>query len=323
MPCPFARPAQLAGTEIAGDDADDVKLDLDFLAYRFRERDTNLCRADTIDVMEVDRALSQLSEDPNPPLDLAELALWLARDEYPSLDVEAYLSELAGIAHEAKNYMRGRLECRVSGLCRYLFHDMGFRGNTREYYDPFNSYLNQVLDRRTGIPISLSLVAMAVGCRAGLHIEGIGLPGHFVVKASEDEREIVFDPFHGGRQLTLTDCENLVHQATGMSFQAREHHLAAASLRSIVVRMMTNLKGIYMRQEDFCRAARVIGRLQQITPEDVEQRRDLGLCLLQAGQPGPAIDHLSAYLAAVPDSCDAESTQQWLNQAWKDVGTWN
>jgi regulator of sirC expression with transglutaminase-like and TPR domain len=273
--------------------------------------------------MELDSALAQLSGEPNPPLDLAELALWLARDEYPDVDIEAYLSELSGIAHEAKSYMRGRLECRVSGLCRYLFHDMGFHGNTHEYYDPLNSYLNLVLDRRTGIPITLSLVAMAVGSRAGLHMEGIGLPGHFVVKACEDQREVVFDPFHGGRQLTLTDCENLVHQATGMSFQATVQHLAGASLRAIVIRMLTNLKAIYMRQEDFCRAARVIGRLQQVNPEDVEQRRDLGLCLLQAGHPGQAIDHLSAYLAVCPDSCDAESTQQWLNQAWKDVGTWN
>jgi regulator of sirC expression with transglutaminase-like and TPR domain len=273
--------------------------------------------------MELDRALCQLSEDPDPPLDIAELALCLARDEYADLDVEAYLSELAGIAHEARTYVRGNLESRVSGLCRYLFHEMGFHGNTREYYDPLNSYFNLVLDRRTGIPITLSIAAMAIGRRAGLHIEGVGLPGHFVAKACQDGREIVFDPFHGGRRLTPTDCENLVHQMTGMSFQATTHQLSAAPLRSIMVRMLMNLKAIYVKQEDFGRAARVIGRLRQISPQDVEQRRDLGLCLLQAGQPGPAIDHLCAYLAAAPDSSDVESTQQWLNQAWKDVGTWN
>jgi regulator of sirC expression with transglutaminase-like and TPR domain len=273
--------------------------------------------------MELDSALSQLSEDANPPLDVAELALCLARDEYADLDVEAYLSELAGIAHEAKTYIRGSLESRVSGLCRYLFHEMGFHGNVREYYDPLNSYLNLVLDRRTGIPISLSLVAMAVGRRAGLQVEGVGLPGHFIAKACEGGSEIIFDPFHGGRQLTLTDCENVVHQVTGMSFQASPDHLAAVPLRQIVIRMLSNLKAIYLKQEDFLRAARLIARLRQIVPHDIEQRRDLGLCLLQAGQPGQAIDHLCAYLAAAPESTDAQSTQQWLNQAWKDVGTWN
>src|SRR5438034_4900818 len=101
--------------------------------------------------MDVDAALTLLARDPAAPLDLAELALELARDEYSDLDVEAYLSELDGMAHEAKTYLRGSLEARVTGLCRYLFHEMGFRGNRQEYNDPHNSYLNQVLDRRTGI----------------------------------------------------------------------------------------------------------------------------------------------------------------------------
>src|SRR5437588_7561248 len=122
--------------------------------------------------MDLDAALTLLARDPGAPLDLAELALELARDEYPKLDVEAYLSELEGMAHEARTYLRGDLEARVTGLCRYLFHEMGFRGNQQEYYDPRNSYFNQVLDRRTGIPLTLSAVAMAVGRRAGLEVAG-------------------------------------------------------------------------------------------------------------------------------------------------------
>src|SRR5437773_10084362 len=116
--------------------------------------------------MNLEAALETLARDPAAPLDLAELALSLARDEYPDLDVEAYLGELDGMAHEARRYLRGDLAARVSGLCRYLFHDMGFRGNQADYYDPRNSYLNQVLDRRLGIPISLSAVVIAVGRRA-------------------------------------------------------------------------------------------------------------------------------------------------------------
>src|SRR5258707_8596603 len=129
--------------------------------------------------MNLDDALTLLAADPSAPLDLAEVALHLARDEYADLDVGAYLSELAGMAHESQPYLRGDLEAQVTGLCRYLFHEMGFRGNTREYYDPRNSYLNQVLDRRTGLPISLTTVAMAVGSRAGLSLVGIGFAGPF------------------------------------------------------------------------------------------------------------------------------------------------
>src|SRR6516225_5893708 len=122
--------------------------------------------------MDIDAALEQLADDPLAPLDVAELALELARDEYPDLDVDAQLSELAGMAHEAQRYLRGSPRSQVLGLCRYLFHEMGFRGNIPSYYDARNSYLNQVLERRTGIPITLSAVAMAVGTRAGLNVVG-------------------------------------------------------------------------------------------------------------------------------------------------------
>src|SRR5260370_42310658 len=170
--------------------------------------------------MDLDQALNQLAEQEDAPMDVAELALWLARDEHTDVDVAAYLSELDGMAHEAKKYLRGTLEARVTGLCRYLFHEMGFHGNTQDYYVPPNSYLNQVLDRRTGIPIALSVVAMAVGQRAGLQVVGVGLPGHFVAKAVAEGREVLFDPFHGGRQLTPTDCENLGFQWDGTAFAA-------------------------------------------------------------------------------------------------------
>jgi regulator of sirC expression with transglutaminase-like and TPR domain len=273
--------------------------------------------------MDLDAALGQLARDAHAPLDVAELALWLARDEYTDLDVEAYLSELAGMAHEVRDSLRGSLENRVARLCRYLFHDMGFRGNQQDYYDPCNSYLNQVLDRRSGIPITLSAVVMAVGRRAGLAIDGVGLPGHFVVKATAGASEIFFDPFHGGRRLTPADCESLVRRVTGASFTATPERLQAMPLHPLIVRMLTNLKAAYLGREDFPRAARIIGRLVQLSPQDVLQRRDLGITLLHAGRAGAAVDHLTAYLASVPDGPDAEAVREVLNQAYKDVGKWN
>jgi regulator of sirC expression with transglutaminase-like and TPR domain len=273
--------------------------------------------------MNLDTALTLLSHTPDAPLDLAELALSLARDEYPSLDVEAYLSELDGMAHEARMHLRGGLAARVKGLCRYLFHDMGFRGNQQDYYDARNSYLNDVLDRRTGIPITLSAVTMAVGQRAGLDVVGVGLPGHFIAKAVEGDEEVLFDPFHGGRRLTPEKCQRLVEQVTGIPFEVNREALRAVPLGAIVLRMLNNLKGVYLRTGDYARAARIIERLRQLSPDDPLQRRDLGATLLQAGQAGQAIDHLQAYLAASPEAGDADTVNQLLAQARASVARWN
>jgi regulator of sirC expression with transglutaminase-like and TPR domain len=273
--------------------------------------------------MDLDLALTQLAHDPRAPLDLADLALRLARDEYPGLDVEAYLAEIDGMAHEARRYLRGDLAARVTGLCRYLFHDMGFRGNKGAYYDPRNSYLNEVLDRRTGIPISLSAVAMAVGTRAGLEVQGVGLPGHFIAKAVLGGQEELFDPFHGGRRLTPGDCETLVLQVTGQPFEATAEGVSGLPLGLIVTRMLNNLKGIYLREGDFARGVRVMERLRALQPNDPLQRRDLGVGLLHAEQPGKAIEHLSAYLEAAPQAGDAETVRRFLRLARRRVAEWN
>lgn len=273
--------------------------------------------------MNLEAAFTLLAREPSAPLDLAELALTLARDEYPNLDVEAYLGELAGMAHEARDRQRGPLEARVAGLCRYLFHDMGFRGNQQDYYDARNSYFNDVLDRRTGIPITLSVVAIAVGARAGLEVVGVGLPGHFVTKAIGDGREVLFDPFHGGRVLSPEQCEALVAQAAGIPFQATPTGLRAVPVALIVQRMLNNLKGVYLQGGDFRRAARVIERLRQLVPGDPMQRRDLGATLMQLDEPGPALDHLEAYLAAVPKAKDADMVRQLLRKCQAAVARWN
>lgn len=273
--------------------------------------------------MNADLMLARLADEPDAPLDLAEVALALARDEYPDLDAEAYLSELAGMAHEAQHRLRGSLRAKVRGLGRYLFQDMGFRGNEKDYYDPRNSYLNEVLDRRMGIPIALSAVAMAVGSRAGLSIVGVGLPGHFVAKAIEGEAEVLFDPFHGGRLLAPPDCERLVAKAAGTPFVANRQSLGAVPLAHIVQRMLTNLKGVHLGSGDFVRAVRVMERLRQLCPLDVVQRRDLGAVLARIGRPGEAIDHLTAYLEAAPAGPDAESVRKVLDEARAGIARWN
>jgi len=273
--------------------------------------------------MDLDAALQRLASEGDAPLDVAELALHLARDEFPSIDVDAYLAELAAMAREAKRYVRGNLSARVHGLCRYLFHDMGFRGNKKDYYDPLNSYFNQVLERRTGIPITLSALVMALGARVGLHVEGVGLPGHFVVKGVQGDEQIVFDPFHGGRVLTAQDCENVSRQVTGREITVTAETLSGLPLCLMVMRMLNNLKAIYLKQTDMPRAIRVLQRLRQLAPGDAELQRDLGICLVHGGQPGKAVDFLTAYLDAAPEAMDAEAVRDVLRRARAAVAEWN
>src|SRR5262245_20169598 len=231
--------------------------------------------------MNLNLALTKLACEHDAALGLYELSLHLAGEEYTGVDVDGYLAELTALAHDVRPRLRGRLPTRVAALTRYLFHELGFRGNAQDYYDPRNSYFNQVLDRRLGIPLTLSLVTMAIGSRAGLPVFGVGLPGHFIVKAALEGDEQLFDPFHGGRLLEADECGALVERVTGTAFEVTAEALAPAPPLMIVVRMLTNLKAIYLRTGDFVRAARVIARLAQLLPADPTQRRDLGVCLLR------------------------------------------
>jgi regulator of sirC expression with transglutaminase-like and TPR domain len=273
--------------------------------------------------MNLDMLLALLCEDPSAPLDVAEAALLIARDEYPTLDIESELAELTAMAYELRPRLRGPLSSRVAALARYLFHEQGFEGDLRDYYDPRNSYLNEVLIRRTGLPISLSILAMGVGARAGLTVAGVGLPGQFIAQAVLDDAEVLFDPFNGGRVLTIAQCEALVEEVAGTPFTATPEAMAAVTGGAIVQRILTNLKGSYLRRRDFGRAARVIGRLRQLCPEDILQSRDLGVSLLQAGRPGAAIDELEAYVNSEPPPIDRTSVQELLMQARSEVARWN
>ena len=273
--------------------------------------------------MDLDTALPLLAGDPAAPLDVAELALLLARDEYSHLDTEGELAELAVLARELKPRLRGGLTARVEALCRYLFHDLGFHGNEKDYYDPRNSYLNDVLARRTGLPITLSVVAIAIGTRAGLDVVGVGLPGHFIAKAIERGQEVFFDPFRGGRVLSAGECSALVEEIVGTPFEATPDALAGVAVGYVVQRMLNNLKGVFLRQRDFPRAARTIARLIQLCPDDATQRRDQGAVLLQAGRAGQAIGHLETYLGGDPPPEDSRAVRELLDQARGEVARWN
>jgi regulator of sirC expression with transglutaminase-like and TPR domain len=248
----------------------------------------------------------------------------LARDEYPDLDAPVYLARLDSLAADLRPRLVGSLSARTAELAHFLFEEQGFAGNADDYYDPRNSYLSDVLDRRLGIPITLSVLAMAVGARAGLTVAGVGLPGHFVAKASDASgHDILFDPFHGGQFLDADGCEQLVAAVTGHPFTLTARAVAATPPGLIAVRMLNNLKAVYLRDSDFVRAARVMERLVQLGPGDPVQRRDLGVSLVHAGKPGRAIGHLRLYLDHVPSADDAEAVRGFLDRATAEVARWN
>jgi len=275
--------------------------------------------------MDLDSTLSALAADPHHPVDLAEVALHLARDEYPDLDIVAYLARLDALADELRPRLGASLAANAVELTHLLFRDHGFAGNAADYYDARNSYLSDVLDRKLGIPITLAVVAVAVGERAGLSVAGVGLPGHFIAKvvAADGDGEVLFDPFNGGQFLDPPACEELVSAVTGQPFTLTPGATAATPSGAVVARMLTNLKAVYLGAGDFTRAVRVMARLVTLGPDDPEQRRDLGVSLIHAGEPGRAIDHLRAYLDRAPAAADAETVRTFLNDAVRDVARWN
>ena len=167
--------------------------------------------------MNLTQTLDLLARNPEAPLDIAQVAFLVAKDEYPDLDVDRWLVGLATLADEIRPTLPGPRRPRLEAFCVQLFQKMGFHGNQTDYYDPRNSYLNDVLQRRTGIPISLSALTMALGQRLDLNIVGLGLPGHFLVKLVDARNgDVIFDPFHAGRRMALEECSDLVRRVTGL-----------------------------------------------------------------------------------------------------------
>jgi len=267
--------------------------------------------------------LDQLAVNPNADLDIAEIGLWIARDVYPDLDIPIYLSRLDDLADQLRPKLFGSFRSRIATFAEFLFVEQGFTGNVAEYYDPRNSCLNEVLDRKLGIPISLSVLAMAVGERVGLPIQGIGLPGHFVCMARQGSDTVFIDPYHEGRLLGFADCERLVQQVTGMRIVVDDETVEPIALSRIVLRMMSNLKAIYLQTDQFALGAQISERLARLVPDDLTQLRDMGVLWVNAGQLGKAISPLERYLREEPDADDHDTVKRILQDARTRLSEWN
>lgn len=229
---------------------------------------------------------------------------------YPDLRASDYIAQLDQLAETARRVLIPHSSpfTRSLALSEWLFQIRGFQGNDPDYYDPRNSYLNEVLERHIGIPISLSVIYLALGERLGLPVLGVGLPGHFIVAVVGEDGPVYLDPFNAGRVLAVNDCADLALRATGAD-EFDPDWLRPAAPREIVARMLNNLRGFYLRVEDWPLSIAVVEHLRDVQPDVPGHLRDLGLLHYRNGSLRTAAHYFTHYLARHPDADDADSVR--------------
>jgi regulator of sirC expression with transglutaminase-like and TPR domain len=270
-----------------------------------------------------------------PGDDLAPAALAIARLEYPRLDPARYVARLDALGQDAalrvgRARRRGTgaagssdapTALRVGAISRFLYDERGFTGNREHYDDPRNSFLNEVLDRRTGIPISLALVYIEVARRAGVPVEGVNFPGHFLVRASDESvaDPIIIDPYHEGAVVAESDCRALLKHHVGDEAAFDRSLLEPATRRQIITRMLVNLKRSYVRLRSMPQARAVADLLVMLEPAALNELRDRGLLAYHLDDFPAALRDLEAYLRLTPRTdADAESKAEY-EQIWEHV----
>jgi len=250
---------------------------------------------------------------------LLPAALLIARDEYPDLDPRAYEARIQDHADELRERVAAiePTPLKMAAINHHLFEELGYSGNHDEYYDPRNSYLNQVLDRRLGNPISLALVQLEVARRLGIPLDGVSFPGHFLVRLPVEGGLLVMDPFNGGRPLAVDELRERARPHLG---QSPDDHLllqilSPAPNRAILVRMLRNLHAVYAEGGQWERAARSADRVLRLVPDQPEALRDRGLAYLQLDYLPGARHDLARYLELAPEAADADSVREQLVEA--------
>ncbi|MGD8322215.1 MAG: transglutaminase-like domain-containing protein, partial [Gemmatimonadota bacterium] len=235
---------------------------------------------------------------PESEMDMARAALLVAREEYPQISVELYLARLDQMAEEVKDRLADETAPLVvlSELLDMVYRRRGFKGNRKAYYDPRNSFLNDVLDRGLGIPLTLGMVVLEVGWRLGLPLEGVNFPSHFLVRYRGDAIRLLIDPFDGGRMRFEDQAQELLDQVYGGMVRVQKHFLRPASRRDMLVRLLTNLKGVYVNVGDNVRALASVERILLIQPTSRGENRARGLLLARLGRRDEAVEQLQAYL---------------------------
>jgi regulator of sirC expression with transglutaminase-like and TPR domain len=237
-----------------------------------------------------------------PGFSLAEAALYIAQEEYPELNVETCLSQLTEMVQE----IRWRLPSQhyplriIQAINHYLYDELGFSGNAVDYYDPRNSFLNDVLERRTGIPITLSLIYLEIAQQLGLPMVGVGMPGHFLVRPVVDEMDLYVDPFYRGEILFYQDCQDRLAQIFGPGAELQSDFLEPVNPHQLLRRLLSNLKHIYLQKNQVYKCLATIERILMVFPQASVEIRDRGILYYQLGYWPEARQDLETYLSSQP-----------------------
>jgi len=258
--------------------------------------------------------LATLGDDELP---LLGTALLIARDEYPDLDAAGYTAQVETYAAALRPQLERDLDlpARLTAINKYLFEEVGFAGNNVQYDDPRNSYLNEVVDRKLGIPISLAVIQIEVTRRLGMPLDGISFPGHFLVRLPVDDGILVLDPYNRGRPVSAEELRERASPHLGGQApddQQLLQILAPATHRMILMRMLRNLKGLYLERGDWERVARSADRLLKLSPGTAEAHRDRGLAYRELGYSKGAREDLARYLQLLPEADDVDNVRSTL-----------
>ncbi|CAN5153871.1 tetratricopeptide repeat protein [soil metagenome] len=255
-----------------------------------------------------------------------EAALAVAPDAYPSLDLSDTLNGIDAMADKLQKRFAADAPMlhKLRLLNHFFFNELHFRGNVNDYYDADNSYLNKVIERRCGIPITLAAIYIEIGQQVGIPLQGLSFPGHYLVKLKLADGAIVIDVFDGGRSLSREDLEERLEpylRKHGLTANdALPAFLEAASGRAMLARLLHNLKSIHLRDGDQRRLLAVLNRLVVLLPEDLNERRDRGLCLAELGCVDVALDDLMSYVDEQPMADDVMAIRERIDELRRQAG---
>jgi len=263
----------------------------------------------------------QAVRQPEAEINLAAVALYIAQEEYPDLEVDSYLNALDTMAAEVQERLPAEAyPLRIIGaINQYLYQDLGFAGNTVDYYNPRNSFLNEVIERRIGIPITLSLVYLEIAQRIDFPMIGVGMPGHFLIRPTQGEMAIYIDAFEKGEILFSQDCQERLAQIYGRPMELLPQFIQPVSSHQFLVRLLTNLKHIYLSQSQWSKSLAAVERILIIDPNAVGELRDRGILYYQLGRWPEACQDLETYLAHRPALEDIGPIRQLLNRMGRKV----
>jgi len=261
------------------------------------------------------QAFSHAALSPDP--DVAIAALLIARVEYPRLDSGPYLDTLDALGREASKRVEGLIDLseRIAVLNDYVFRELGFVGNETTYDDPRNSFLNEVLDRRTGIPITLAAVYMEIARRAGVYVSGVNFPGRFLMRS----QDLIIDPFGGGRLLSEDACRDLLRDHVGEEAEWDAHLLSRATKPQMLARMLLNLKRLYVRMYSFPQALDVTNLLLAVDPTALNELHDRGLLAYHLNDFSAALRDLQTYLRLSSKTPSSEKERDERAEIWEHV----